>query len=301
MLVKTLNCDQTLICNSMQKPIVNIFPAAIAHMEGLPTWRALPSFGLAHLDPFIFINHHGPATFEPNNAGLPFGPHPHRGFETLTFVFDGDVHHRDSTGGTGTIGAGGVQWMTAGRGIIHTEISSKDFMENGGNVHLVQIWMNLPSSLKMTAPNYQDLEAEKLQHISFDGGRTVLHLISGEYEGKKGPARSITNLFTGWLEISAGGTFQWEVPAEKNIMFYVVSGEVQVNGNTAGFHKLVQFAKEDGTIDVTATADSIVLLGHGTPYEESIVAQGPFVMNTDTQILEAMRDYRMGKMGVWID
>jgi redox-sensitive bicupin YhaK (pirin superfamily) len=285
----------------MLKPIINVFPAANTPMEGLPTWRALPSFGLAHLDPFIFINHHGPATFEPHNQGLPFGPHPHRGFETLTFVFEGDVMHRDSTGGQGVIGPGGVQWMTAGRGIIHTEVSSKEFLEQGGNVHIIQIWMNLPSQLKMTAPSYQDLEAEKLKHISLDEGKTILHLISGEFNNEQGPAKSITNLFTGWLEMQQGGTFQWNVPAENNAMFYVVKGSVNVNGQTAVFHKLVHFAKDEGSIEVVAEEDSIILIGHGAPYNEPIVAQGPFVMNTDTQILEAMRDYRMGKMGVWID
>ncbi|MBS3914388.1 MAG: pirin family protein [Bacteroidetes bacterium] len=285
----------------MLKPIINIFPAANTPMDNLPTWRALPSFGLAHLDPFIFINHHGPATFEPHNPGLPFGPHPHRGFETLTFVFEGEVYHRDSHGGEGVIRPGGVQWMTAGRGIIHTEISSKEFQENGGNVHLVQIWMNLPPELKMTAPGYQDLDAEKIIQINGVDGKSVLHLISGDFAGKKGPAKSITNLFTAWLEIKAGGTFSWDVEAEKNIMFYIVNGEIVVNGNPANTHKLVQFSKEDGAIEIDAKEDSIILLGHGTPFNAPIVAQGPFVMNSDTQILEAMRDYRMGKMGVWID
>lgn len=285
----------------MLKQIINQYPAVPAHMDGLPTWRALPHFGLAHLDPFIFINHHGPTVFSPHNQGLPFGPHPHRGFETLTFVLDGEVMHRDTSGGKSIIHKDGVQWMTAGRGIIHSEESSDTFKELGGNMHIIQIWMNLPSSLKMTEPTYQGFEADDLIHIPIENNKGILHLISGVYDSNNGPAKSITNLFVAWLDIKAGGKFSMHIPKDHNTMLYLVNGNLLVNNTEAAGHSLLHLDKEAGEIEITAMEDSIILLGHGMPYNEPIVAQGSFVMNTDTQILEAMRDYRMGKMGFWVE
>lgn len=270
-------------------------------MDELLTWRSMPTSDLSNLDPFLFLNHHGPATYPEYNRGLPFGPHPHRGFETLTFVFEGDVKHKDSTGGESTIGQGGVQWMTAGRGIIHTEVSSQDFMEKGGTVHLIQLWMNLPASLKMTKPNYQGFTAEQLVHIPLDNGMANMHLISGDFNGSHGPAQSITNLFTSWIDLKKGATLQLEVYETREVLLYIIFGSLQVNSENCMTHAQVQFEPSGTQIEIKAMSDASVIFCHGIPYNEPVVSHGPFVMNTETEILQAIRDYQMGKMGVWID
>lgn len=270
-----------------------------APMGYLVTYRALPTHSVDHIDPFLFLNHHGPQDFPPNNNGLPFGPHPHRGFETLTFVIDGDVVHKDSTGGSSKIVKGGVQWMTAGSGLIHSEVSSPEFIEKGGREEILQLWMNLPSHLKMTEPKYQGFEYDEITHFDLDNGKVKVNLISGEWAGHQGPMDSITNLFMTSVELQAGGKFEIDVDESRNLFFYVVRGKVSVNGQQAQMLNLVEFTNEGSTISVEALEDAIILFGHGEPYNERIVAHGPFVMNTEGQIAEAMHDYQAGKMGVW--
>lgn len=281
------------------KKIKQIHTAMNAPMGYLVTYRALPTHSVDHIDPFLFLNHHGPQDFPPNNNGLPFGPHPHRGFMTLTFVIDGDVVHKDSTGGSSKIVKGGVQWMTAGSGLIHSEVSSPEFIEKGGREEILQLWMNLPSHLKMTAPKYRGFEYDELTHFDLDNGQVKVNLISGEWAGHKGPMDSITNLFMTSVELQADGKFEIDVVESRNVFFYVVRGKVIVNGQQAQMLNLVEFTNEGSTITVEALEDSIILFGHGEPYNERIVAHGPFVMNTEGQIAEAMHDYQTGKMGVW--
>ena len=268
-------------------------------MGYLVTYRALPSHTVDHIDPFLFLNHHGPQDFPPNNQGLPFGPHPHRGFETLTFVIDGDVVHKDSTGGSSKIVKGGVQWMTAGSGLIHSEVSSPEFIDKGGREEILQLWMNLPSHLKMTEPIYQGFEYDEITHFDLDNGKVKVNLISGEWAGHKGPMDSITKLFMTSVELEAGGKFEIDVNESRNVFFYVVRGKLSVNGQHAQMLNLVEFTNEGSTISVEALKDSIILFGHGDPYNERIVAHGPFVMNTEGEIAQAVDDYQTGKMGVW--
>lgn len=270
-----------------------------APMGNLVTYRAMPTHTVDHIDPFLFLNHHGPQDFPPNNNGLPFGPHPHRGFETLTFVIDGDVVHKDSTGGSSKIVKGGVQWMTAASGLIHSEVSSKEFMETGGREELLQLWMNLPSHLKMSEPHYQGFEYDEITHFTLDEGKVKVNLISGEWNGNKGPKDSITDLFMTSVEIEAGGQFEIDVEEKRNIFFYVVRGKLQVNDEQAEMLQLVEFTNEGKTVKVKALEDSIILFGHGEPYNERIVAHGPFVMNSEGEIAQAVHDYQTGKMGVW--
>lgn len=270
-----------------------------APMGNLVTYRAMPTHTVDHIDPFLFLNHHGPQDFPPNNNGLPFGPHPHRGFETLTFVIDGDVVHKDSAGGSSKIVKGGVQWMTAASGLIHSEVSSKEFMETGGREELLQLWMNLPSHLKMSEPHYQGFEYDEITHFTLDEGKVKVNLISGEWNGNKGPKDSITDLFMTSVEIEAGGQFEIDVEENRNIFFYVVRGKLQVNDEQAEMLQLVEFTNEGKTLKVKASEDSIILFGHGEPYNERIVAHGPFVMNSEGEIAQAVHDYQTGKMGVW--
>lgn len=283
------------------RPIKKTYQAVPAHMETLRTWRALPTAEVEHLDPFLFLNHHGPQDFPPNNTGLPFGPHPHRGFETLTFVIDGDVVHKDSAGGKDVIGAGGIQWMTAGSGLIHSEVSSESFKKAGGREELLQLWMNLPARLKMTKPRYFGLQEEDIPSLSLDAGKVKIQLISGEWEGRKGAVDSLTDLHISRVNMQRGSTFSTSIPAERTIFFYVVRGAVTVNGQEANMHKLVEFTHEGDTLAVQAHEEAILLLGHATPFNEPVVSHGPFVMNTQQEIMQAIRDYQMGKMGEWAE
>ena len=281
------------------KKIIDIYRAVPAHMADLMTFRAMPTSLIDHLDPFLFINHHGPQTYKPNNQGLPFGPHPHRGFETLTFIFDGDIVHWDSNGFKSTIHAGGVQWMTAGSGLIHSEQSSEKFKSEGGPVEIIQLWMNLPSDKKMIKPDYHGFEEDKLVHISNAEQGNTVHLISGSYGGASGPMNSITGLTMMTVDIKENGTFHIDIPDGHETLFYVVNGEIEVNGNDARTHDLVRFNHEAGSVKVQAKSASRLIVGYGKPFNETIVAQGPFVMNTEQEIMEAYRDYQQGKLGTW--
>ena len=283
------------------KKIKKIHKAVSAPIADLTTFRALPTGSVDHIDPFLFLNHHGPQKYGPENRGLPFGPHPHRGFETLTFVLQGDIVHKDSGGGQDKITAGGVQWMTAGRGVIHTEISSEEFKEKGGMEEVIQLWFNLPANLKMTQPAYTGLQEDKIPAISLDDNKVTLHPVSGNWQGTEGPIKSLTGIEIARLEMKKEGHFRVKIPVERNILFYVVNGEVRVNGSLAQTHNLVEFEREGQEILIVAQQDSQIIFGHALPYNEPIVAHGPFVMNSEKEIMEAMRDYQMGKMGVWVD
>ena len=245
----------------------------------------------------MFLNHHGPQEYGPNNHGLPFGPHPHRGFETLTFVLQGDITHKDSATGESVITAGGIQWMTAGSGLIHAEISSEEFLQKGGMEEVLQLWMNLPAKHKMVAPNYTGLQKESIPALSLDGGKVTLNLVSGKYGDTEGPIDSLTDLFTSTLEMKEGGTFTDQLPEGSQVLFYVVNGSVTVNGKTAKEHQLVELSTEGTELTVTALGDSQIVYCYGMPFDEPIVAHGPFVMNTQAEIRQAIYDYQTGKMG----
>jgi redox-sensitive bicupin YhaK (pirin superfamily) len=270
-----------------------------APIDDLITFRALPVSSLDHIDPFLFLNHHGPQIYPPNNNGLPFGPHPHRGFETLTFIFEGDLMHWDSSGNKSIIAAGGVQWMTAGKGLVHAEVSSDDFKRSGGRVEIIQLWFNLPAKLKMVEPVYIGKQKNEIPVVPFDNGQVRIYPVSGKWQGVHGPIESITGIEIASLEFVTGGVFQTLIPVENNILFYVVRGLMEVNGTQAGMHQLVEFDNNSEEIHITALEETLLILGHGTPFHEPIVAQGPFVMNYPAEIRQAWLDYEQGKMGTW--
>lgn len=281
----------------MKKEILHIHEASYEPIADLSTWRAMPTRSVEHLDPFLFLNHHGPQKYGPNNNGLPFGPHPHRGFETLTFVLQGDITHIDSVSGESVITAGGIQWMTAGSGLIHAEVSSDEFKRKGGTEEVIQIWMNLPAKYKMVDPQYTGLQKEAIPAISLDDGRVTLHLVSGRYQAQEGPVDSLTDLFTATVDLKSGGSFSDEMPGNSQVLFYLVNGEVEVNGTTVKEHQLVELSQEGTELSVKALKDSQLLYCHGQPFNEPIVAHGPFVMNTQAEIRQAILDYQAGKLG----
>ena len=265
----------------------------------LSTYRALPTRSINQLDPFLFLNHHGPQTYPPNNQGLPFGPHPHRGFETLTYIMKGDIVHRDTGGYESIIKEGGIQWMTAGSGLIHAEVSSEEFKEHGGEEEVIQLWLNLPAKYKMTKPTYVGLPYDKILHIEEDQRRATVHLISGNWKGRTGPVNSLSGLTMTSIELKPEAALTLEVPASHQILFYVARGSVAVNGEVAALHELVEFEQDGERLEVKAQEATYLIFGHGAPFDEPIVAQGPFVMNSEAEIMQAYQDYRSGKMGVW--
>jgi len=265
-------------------------------MGGLITRRPLPGPRLAQLDPFLVLNHHGPQYYPPGNRGLPFGPHPHRGFETVTFIIDGLVSHRDSSGHESIIGAQGVQWMTAGRGLVHAEESPAAFLRDGGALEVLQLWINLPARLKSTAPSYTGLQHNDIPVVSLGNGH-VLQAIAGEWAGQHGPVRTLTDVCMSVGYTAAEGAFSLPAPAGREVLFYVVRGGLRIERHMIKPHELVQFNDDGETISVVAQESSIVLYGHATRIGEPVVAHGPFVMNSNAEIQQAIADYRAGKMG----
>jgi redox-sensitive bicupin YhaK (pirin superfamily) len=269
-------------------------PARRDDIGDLITRRPMPGPGLEQVDPFLFLNHHGPQTYGPNNRGLPFGPHPHRGFETVTFILAGDLAHRDSAGHESVIRAGGVQWMTAGSGLVHAEVSPEEFLRTGGPLELLQLWVNLPASLKMSPPRYQGLQAGEIPAITADKGAATVHLISGAWGGHAGPIPSLTGVFMSTIDLKAGGRAGFGSLAGRSVLLYVVSGEVQVNGVSVAAWTLAELDLEGDTVEIVAAENAVVLFGHAEPIGEPVFAHGPFVMNTRQEIVDAIRDYEAG-------
>jgi len=281
------------------KLVRRIHPAMRDDIGDLITQRPVPSSHLEQVDPFLFLNHHGPQTYPPHNRGLPFGPHPHRGFETVTFILEGMLTHKDSAGHESIIRAGGVQWMTAGSGLIHAEISPREFLENGGPLEILQLWVNLPPHLKMTQPAYTGLQKEDIPALSLDGGRVTMHLTAGEWEGTRGPVQSLTGVFMSTIDFKAGGRLRVRDLADRNVFLYVVRGALRAgmaDDRISAFH-LVELGHEGDEVEMTAIEDSVVLFGHAEPIGAPVVSHGPFVMNSRAEIEQAIRDYQAGKFG----
>jgi redox-sensitive bicupin YhaK (pirin superfamily) len=274
-----------------------LHPALRDDIGELTTRRALPGTGIDQLDPFLFLNHHGPQVYPPNNHGLPFGPHPHRGFETVTFILDGELMHRDSGGHESVIGSGGVQWMTAGRGLVHAELSPDSFMRRGGKLEILQLWVNLPARLKMTEPHYVGLQRAQLPEVPADGGRARIDLVSGSIDGHEGPIRSLTDVHVATLHLAAGACLALPVAAGRNVLLYVVRGEIAIGGTSAAAFHLIALNDDGDAVEFEAVGDSVLLFGHALPLGEPVVAHGPFVMNTREEIIQAVRDFQAGKFG----
>ncbi|MBD1397552.1 pirin family protein [Pontibacter sp. JH31] len=281
------------------RKINKIHQATYAPIDDLITYRAIPTHDVEYIDPFLLLNHHGPQVYKPGNRGLPFGPHPHRGFETLTFILEGDIMHQDTGGGKDIIEAGGVQWMTAGSGLMHAEVSSEKFKQEGGPLEILQLWFNLPARYKMTAPKYIGLQKNKIPVVELDNGLVKVNVISGSWGEVQAPIQNLSDINMVSIEMEQGGEFVYNIPSERNIFFYVVRGSVKVNGETADKLSLVEFENTGKEIKVEALETAYILFGHALPFHEPVVSHGPFVMNTEQEIREAFQDYQMGKMGQW--
>jgi len=279
------------------RTVARLHPSQRDDIGDLITRRPLPGPDLPQVDPFLFLNHHGPQTYAPNNRGLPFGPHPHRGFETVTFILDGELSHADSSGGESIIGPGGVQWMTAGSGLIHAELSPASFKRDGGPMEILQLWVNLPSRLKMTAPNYVGLQAPDIPKVALDDGRVTVEAVSGHWAGTEAPIQSLIDIQMAVVRFKAGGTFETPVAPGRSVFLYVVRGDVIMGGTPVPAWNLAALNDDGDAVRIKASGDAVVLLGHAAPIGEPVFAHGPFVMNTREEIVQAVQDYQAGRFG----
>ena len=261
----------------------------------LTTRRPVPGPDIEQVDPFLFLNHHGPQVYPPRNHGLPFGPHPHRGFETVTFILTGELAHRDSAGHESIIKEGGIQWMTAGSGLVHAEISPEDFKQRGGPLEILQLWVNLPPSLKMTPPRYTGLQREQIPALRTPDGKGTVNLISGRWNGHEGAMRPLLDIFMSTVELTASGRLSLPNVAGRSVFLYVARGTVQIAGEQAPQYHLIELSDDGDSVDIVAETDAVLLLGHAEPIGAPVVAYGPFVMNTREEISAAIRDYQEGK------
>lgn len=257
------------------------------------------------ISPFLLMDHAGPADFPPTEKKLGVGQHPHRGFETVTIVYQGGVSHRDSSGGGGTIGPGDVQWMTAGSGLIHEEFHSREYASVGGPFEMIQLWVNLPAKDKMTTPGYQGITGAQIPNVDLPEGAGLARIIAGEYHSAahhvRGPTRTFSPMNVWDLRLKGAHTLSLELPEGHTVSLYVLSGSLTCQGVT-GDHvihplALAVFDRQGTTLSLDITEDSVVLLLSGEHLNEPIVGQGPFVMNTHEEINQALRDYKSGQFG----
>ncbi|MFH7765443.1 pirin family protein [Acinetobacter sp. BSP-28] len=251
------------------------------------------------ISPFLLLDYAAPYHFSPTTQQHGVGSHPHRGFETVTIAYQGEVTHKDSAGGGGTIQSGDVQWMTAGAGLVHEEFHSPDFAQNGGLFEMVQLWVNLPAADKMTAPKYQAIAAKDIPVIQFEQGAGHIRVIAGNYAEQVGPAstHSPVNVWDG--ELKAEQVHHLHVPVDHNVLVVVLSGEMQLNGTQhVQDSSIVMFAKDgEADIQLEALQDSKFLVLTGQPLNEPIQGYGPFVMNSKDEIIQAFNDFNSGKFG----
>lgn len=283
------------------KQITGVYTAPSPHWvgNGFPV-RSLFSYQThgEQLSPFLLLDYAGPHSFPAGSGKRGVGEHPHRGFETVTVVYSGEVEHRDSTGKGGVIGPGDVQWMTAGAGILHEEFHSAEFTRSGGELKMIQLWVNLPAKDKMAAPGYQSITADLIPRVALPDNAGHVRVIAGDYADVSGPARTFSPLNVWDMQLTQGRNVSLHLPAGWSTALVVLEGEISVNGaEKAREGQLVVLSQQGETLHLSATADAKVLLLAGEPLGEPIVGYGPFVMNSKTQIAEAVRDFNSGRFG----
>ena len=283
------------------KKILGLYDAPRPHWvgDGFPV-RSLFSYDTLgqHLSPFLLLDYAGPANFSPTAKRRGVGEHPHRGFETVTIVYQGEVDHRDSTGAGGHIGAGDVQWMTAASGILHEEFHSESFSRKGGTLEMVQLWVNLPAKDKMADPRYQTLLDADIPVVSLAGGAGRVRVIAGEFQGRRGPARTFTPIEVWDIRLNRDGMTEFALREGSNAALVVLHGTVLVNGSKiAREAQMVVFDRAGSEVAIEANTDATLLLLSGVPIDEPIVGHGPFVMNTQAEIERAIADFHSGAFG----
>ncbi|WP_420553099.1 pirin family protein [Tenacibaculum aiptasiae] len=280
------------IAHKVGSPLVSMGPVRLR--------QPIPTEGIDMVDPFLLLHHYGPYAISPFNNPFDLGPHPHRGFEPITLLFKGEQLHRDSLGNEMLVKAGDVQWTTAGRGIIHAEGPSKEFVERGGELEGIQLWLNLPAAKKMMPANYQHLKSEDIPVITNEDKSIELKVVAGELEERKGLIKTQTavNVFT--VKTQEKGEMNVSIPTSHKSLVYLLEGEVLINDEATlkkGATQMVTFHQDGDSIQIEAKKESTLLVLSGEPINEKVASWGPYVMNTQTEIMEALRDYQKGKMG----
>lgn len=287
----------------MKKTIENIFakPAAPGMVgDGFRVYNYFPSartFNPQKISPFLLLDFNAEIDFSPSDKIRGVGVHPHKGFETVTIAYKGSVAHADSTGNSGVINAGDVQWMTAGGGILHKEHHSEAFSKSGGAFEMVQLWVNLPKQYKQTPAKYQAITADKMGMAELANNGGHVRVIAGDFNGVKGPAYTFTSINMFDIRLNKNGTLTTSIPASQNTAILVINGEAEVNGSRTPEHSLVLFRNEGEEITINATENSVLLLLSGEPIKEPVASYGPFVMNTQEELLEAIQEFNTGKFG----
>jgi len=281
------------------KKIADIFRSDGNHWvgDGFPV-RSLFSYhhAGAAVSPFLLFDYAGPHRFDPTDRPRGVGQHPHRGFETVTIVYDGEVAHRDSAGNGGVIGPGDVQWMTAARGIIHEEFHSPNYSKTGGPFRMVQLWINLPAKDKMSPPGYQAIASADIPVVPLAGG--TARIIAGEFHAVRGPARTFTPVNLWDLRLDRTADLTLDLPEGHNAMIAVLSGKVVIDGTqTADEAEIVRFERDGRDVTIHADREAIVLVLTGEPIDEPVVGYGPFVMNSEAEIRQAADDFNSGRFG----
>ncbi len=285
------------------RSIKSILYAQPMDMGGMPIRQPFPSQKAEQIDPFLLLHHADlkvPTHVDTLHAGV--GPHPHRGFSPVSFIFKGGVHHRDSRGNNNVVYAGGTQWMNAGMGMIHSERPPADIHEIGGRQELIQLWVNTPAKHKMDQPSYQPLTAEQTPVLTSADGLTTVHVVAGELESVKGPIHTLSDVNTFTAEMKKGAKYFFKIPSTHNAFIYLMEGKLNITDDSELDHKYVAVFNNDGEgFELEALEDAHFFIGTGEPLNEPVASHGPFVMNNQTELMEAFRDYQLGKMGVLIE
>ena len=262
--------------------------------------QPIPTQQIDQVDPFILLHHYGPYTISQENNPFDLGPHPHRGFEPITFLIQGEQLHRDSLGNESVVKSGDVQWTTAGRGIIHAEGPTKTFVEKGGILEGIQLWLNLPAKKKMIPAKYQHVKNEDFEVVTTEDGKSTIQVIAGDLNSKKGKIETETAVNAFMIDISPDDAIDLPLEPNHQTLLYLLHGEVVVNEEVLlreGNNQLITFNQDGEGINIKANDQSKLLFLSGVPFNEPVASWGPYVMNTQTEIMEALRDYQQGKMG----
>ena len=283
--------------------ISGIFNSRKVDMDGVLLDQPLPQPGLDHIDPFLLI-HHVDTALKGNqlqkDTGV--GPHPHRGFSPVTLIFKGAIRHQDSRGNDHVVREGGAQWMNAGMGIIHSERPDVKLAEQGGPFEIIQFWVNTPAQNKMDQPDYFPVNRDEMPTIQSGDKLVELALISGTLNGREGPVKSKTPQIIATIDAKVGGSIELNVPSTFNSLLYLLDGKLKLNSSfNVSAKQLVWFKDNGDFINIECSEECRAILLAGIPINEDVVSSGPFVMNSHAEILEAMRDYQMGKMGILIE
>ena len=280
------------------KKLVEVLRSKGGHWvgDGFPVRSLFGYSGDAQaISPFLLFDYAGPHMFEPATRPRGVGKHPHRGFETVTIVYDGEVSHKDSTGGGGTIGPGDVQWMTAAGGIIHEEFHSPGFTRAGGPFRMVQLWVNLPAKDKMTRPRYQAIVSSDIPTVELADGKARARVIAGDLGGVRGPASTFTPVNMWDVRLDAGAELELPLPEDHNALIAVLSGHVTIGGEPVGEAEVARFSTEGAGARLRADGDAMLLVLTGEPIDEPVFGYGPFVMNTEAEIRQAIEDFNSGR------